>query len=161
MSRADFFSMPYLSLWTNHSFRVGAGYIAWFVRKTMWLEFQLGESWTGYGKWLQIYTAYRSKQFLSCDYLPMHYIFLFIYLLIYGLFNDAVSDSDHKSRLLRFCPVIKHENLKWKAFGLIERVILPLALEDWGKPWMTWISTDNTLFKIRIPFPEFFLFNLD
>lgn len=57
----------------------------------------------------------------------MHYTF--IYLLIYGLCKDAVSDSEH-SRLLSFYSVIKHEDLKRKAFGLIERVILPLALED-------------------------------
>ena len=112
------FPCPCLSLWTNHSFRAGADYIAWFVRKTMWLEFQLGECWTGYGKWPQIYTAYRSKECLSCDYLPMHYTFLFIYLLIYGLFDDAVSDTDHKSRLLRCYSVIKQEDLKKKIFWL-------------------------------------------
>ena len=148
------FPCPCLSLWTNHSFRAGADYIAWFVRKTMWLEFQLGECWTGYGKWPQIYTAYRSKECLSCDYLPMHYTFLFIYLLIYGLFDDAVSDTDHKSRLLRCYSVIKQEDLKKKSFGLIERVIPPLALKDWGKPRKTWINTDNILLKIRVPFPE-------
>lgn len=78
----------------------------------------------------QIYTAYSSKECLSSDYLPMHYTFLFIYSLIYRLFNDAVSDPDHTSRLLRRYSVIKHEDLKRKAFGSIERVIPPLELED-------------------------------
>jgi len=48
----------------------------------------------------------------------MHYTFLFIYLLIYGLFDDAVSDTDHKSRLLRCYSVIKQEDLKKKIFWL-------------------------------------------
>ena len=46
------------------------------------------------------------------------HFYLFIYLLIYRLFNDALSDSDHKSRLLRCYSVIKKEVFKKKSVWL-------------------------------------------